>query len=383
METKVYKSSRISLLLCLEEIKSQLDRDLNNKYDYLIFSIHPSFPIDDVNYLIKKIFDTDRYIAFNAIDTFINDEIIGESVGLVAFKFEKEAKIKKFYIEDIGDYKNNSVLDKTANYLNQNRDSFHMIIAGVANWHIGFFIEDLSQQLNYSPIDNITGGISSGIEVDNELRTYQFTDDKIIKNGFIILSFENIEAKIDISLGFKPYGITYEITKAQGTKIFEVDNGKNFAQKIGGLLKDIKNPDSRYLWYLPINILDEQDGYVATLRTIEEVKENYVKLFGPIRERQHFKMSFATEDELLESDIRCANKIAQKIKRAEVAFNFSCVARQYVLGDRQKEEIGIYTNIFNSYLFGFFTFGEIGPDKMFKKLKLYNETSLVVAMREK
>jgi len=382
VETKVYKSSRVSLLLCLEEIKNQLDRDFS-RYDFLIFSIHPSFPIDDVNYFIQKIFKTTNYVAFNTINAFRNDEIIEKSIGLLALNFEKSAKIKKFYIEDISDYKNNTVLDKTANYLNQNRDSFHIIIAGIANWNIGFFIEDLSQKLNYSPIDNIIGGISSGIVIDNELRTYQFIDNKIIKNGFFILSFENMKAEINISLGFIPYGITYEITKAQGTKLFTVDNNKNFSEIIKGLLKGIKNPDSRYLWYLPINILDEQDGYVATLRTIEEVKENYVKLFGPIKEKQHFKMSFATEEELLESDIRCANKILKKINRAEVALNFSCVARQYVLGNRQKEEIEIYTDILDSYLFGFFTFGEIGPDKMFKKLKLYNETSLVVAMREK
>jgi len=74
----------------------------------------------------------------------------------------------------------------------------------------------------------------------------------------------------------------------------------------------------------------------------------------------------------------------KKVSNPEVLFNFSCVARQYVLEDRQEEELQAYRNTLKSVnLFGFFTFGEIGPDPQYKSLKFYNETSLAVAMKEK
>ncbi|WP_187647684.1 FIST C-terminal domain-containing protein [Nitrosophilus labii] len=381
MEAKVYSSSKASLLLSFEDIKNQIQKDFS-KFDFLLFSIHPYFPIDDVNYLINKIFKTNNYAAFHTINAFKNDDIIEKAVGLVVFKFNKNAKIKKFYIEDITNYKNDDTLDKTADYLNKNRKDFHIILAGLAEELFGFFIEDLSQKIDYSPVNNIIGGVSSGIKTDNKMITYQFIDNKVIKKGFLILSFENVEAQIDVSLGFTPYGITYKITRAEGTKLFSVDEDKNFAKIAKNFLKGIKKPDIKYLWYLPINILDEKDGYVATLRTIEEVHEDYVKFFAPIKTGQHFKISFATADEILKDDMKCALRLSKKMKRADIAFNFSCVARQYVLEDRQKEEIEIYEDILNTYLFGFFTFGEVGPDRMFKKLKMYNETSLVLVMRE-
>jgi hypothetical protein len=70
------------------------------------------------------------------------------------------------------------------------------------------------------------------------------------------------------------------------------------------------------------------------------------------------------------------------LQNPEIAFNFSCIARQYVLEDKQKEESQIYMDLFRTNLFGFFTFGEIGSDKLNKKLRFFNETSLVVIMKE-
>jgi len=74
--------------------------------------------------------------------------------------------------------------------------------------------------------------------------------------------------------------------------------------------------------------------------------------------------------------------LRKRIDNPELAFDFSCMARQYAMEEMQTEEPKIYTKSLNTNLFGFFTYGEIGPDKKFKKLKLYNETSLLVAMRE-
>ena len=379
MITKLFCSQRSSLLYCLEDISEQILRG-GGEYDFYILSIHPDFDYRDVNPLIKKTL-SNNYVAFHSTNAFYNDKIISKAVTCLAIKFERSGKISTFYVDDIINDK--SALKKTVNYLNSNPQAFHIVLAGLAEDKFVFFLEEVSSKINYAPVNNIIGGISSGIEKEGELLTYQFVDDKVIKKGFVIVSFENVEAIMDISLGFIPYGITYEITKARNREIFTVDNGKNFRNLVDNLLEGIENPDVRYLWYLPINILDERDGYVATLRTPVKLKENSVEFFGPVKRGQKFKLSFATPDELIGEDIKCAKNIKNKLNHVELAFNFSCIARQYVLEDRQEDEIKNYASILDSHLFGFFTFGEIGPDKQFKKLKLYNETSLVVGMREK
>ena len=376
MKTYLFHSKKTTLLYCLEDIKLQM----KNRYDFLFFSIHPDYSYEDVNLLIYKIFQTKNYMAFHSIDAFKNDKIIEKGIVCLAIKFERKGQIKTFYIENIEEV---NALENTSRYLNSNRDNYHLIFAGLVNEKFGFFLEELSLKITYSTINNIIGGISSGFKKDNEMLTYQFVDNKIIKKGFVIVSFKNIEAAMDISLGFIPYGITYTIKKAYDNKLYTVDNGKNFKEIIKNLLEGIENYDIKYLWYLPINILDEKDGYVATLRTPQSIEKNGVKFYGPLKRGQKFKLSFATPEELIQEDIKCATNIKNKLKYIELAFNFSCVARQYVLEEKKADEIKNYASILDSHLFGFFTFGEIGPDKVFKRLKFYNETSLIVGMREK
>ncbi|WOE69786.1 FIST C-terminal domain-containing protein [Hydrogenimonas thermophila] len=381
MKVKVYSSLNLSLKPALKNIKNKIKKDFEN-INFLLFIIHPEYSCD-VNESIQEVFGKINYAAFHAIDAFNNRKIVEKAVTVTAFKFEKNTKIKKFWIEDIRNYEKDNSIQKTAKYLNKNSNDFHIVLAGYTEDRFGSFLEKLSNNINYNPVNNIIGGISSGMVIDNELRSWQFTNDTTIKNGFLILSFENVEADIGISLGFKPYGITYKISKAEQSKLYIVDGYINFAKTARNLLKNIENSDPKYLWYLPLNILNEQDGYVSTLRTIERIEDDYVKLFGPVEEGQHFKLSFATADELINSDIETVNILKEKMKSPDITFNFSCVARQYILDDKQQKEIEIYADTFDAPLFGFFTFGEIGPDKMHKKLKLYNETSLIIAMREK
>ena len=377
MITRSFYSKKEAFLYCLEEIKEQIQIKCQN-YDFLIFSINPSYQISDVNSTIKKVFKTDNFIAFNAIDSFVDNNILEKGVGAYVIKSEKKGKINKFYIE--GYNKENAI--KTANYLNENKHMFHLIFAAHKDIEVNSFIENISKKLNYSPIDNIAGGVASGYVVDNELRTMLFTEGKIIKEGLIILSFENVKGEVGISLGYTPYGITYKITKAKDNKLYLVDEGKSFSYIVKKLLKGIKNPDNRYLWYVPIYVLENKNSYVSSMRAIKDVKYDYVEFFANLKEKEYFKLSFATFDELIESDEKVANSLLKKLNNPEFSFVFSCVARQYILEEHQKDEVKAYTKIFDTHLFGFFTFGEIAPDIKYKNLMFYNETSIPVIMKE-
>ena len=150
------------------------------------------------------------------------------------------------------------------------------------------------------------------------------------------------------------------------------------------LLRNMKSRKIQNLWYSPIVILDDNDGMVDVVRTFKDFKEGeYVEFFGPVKTKENIKLSFATEDMLIESDKKEANKIKNELTHIELGFNFSCIARQYALGNKQKEETKIYAEAFNAPIFGFFTFGEIGLNKSFDTLKFYNQTSLICGLKEK
>ena len=379
MQSKIYSASGGSLSNLLQKLQKDF-MDACKSADFLFFAIHPDFEIELVNEKIKKYFHTDKFLAFHAVDSFHNYEITEKGIALCCIQMQGQGKINTFYIEDID---KEDALQITATYLNTHKEHFHTILAGTCGGNIANFIENLSPLLHYKPLDNIVGGVSSGDVEAQELHTFQFIDNKIIKNGFVIVSFENVEYSMDVSLGFQPYGITYEVQKADGIKLYTIDDGKSASYMAAKMLENVGVEDSRYLWYVPYSVLNKEKGYVKSVRTIANMTNEYVELFAPIKEGEFFKLSFATPEDLIAEDKRTARRVVKKLPNPEISFNFSCIARQYVLEDKQKQEIQTYMDVLRSNLFGFFTFGEIGPDKMYKSLTFYNETSLVATMREK
>jgi hypothetical protein len=378
MKSVIFTSNGFSYK-SLKALKKQVDT-LFGDVDLLIFAVHSEYDLAKVAENLSLIFERDDFIMFHAIEHFNGTSIIEDGISVCCMKFQKSAYVKYFYIEDLDV---EDAIDKTAQYFNDNSDKFHMIFSGICDGNIGSIIEGISKKLQYTPIDNIVGGVSSGIEKEGTLQAFQYIDKRIVKNGFIILSFENMSAVIDVSLGFKAYGITYKITKAEGNRLYSVDDGKNFSYIASKMLfaTDVKK-DIRNLWYAPLSILSENDGYMLTLRTIEKITDDYVEFFAPVHKGEYFKLSFAIPEDLIQTDEETAKRLVEKIRKPECSFNFSCIARQYVLEDMQEKELEMYVENFQTGLFGFFTFGEIGPDKMYKCLKLYNETSLAVLMRE-
>lgn len=381
MVSKVYVSHHNVLSKCLEELYKNIKVDFGDECDFYFFAVHPIFPVNEIIPLIEKFFKTKNYVAFHAINAFKNDEVYSNAVVMCCIKFQKNGHAKTFYLENMHKSPEKTVSECTK-YLNENSKSFHIMLTGLADNTFGVFLENLSKNLENRIISNIVGGISSGFEQNGETLTYQFIDGKIIKNGLVIVTFENIEAAVEVSLGFKPYGVTYVVDKSDGNDLYSVSPEKKFIQIVNSILSGIKNPEVCYLWYAPLYIIDEEDGYNSTLRTIKEIKDDYVVLYSPISNGDKFKLSFAMPEDLIEEDREAAFRLKQRLNSPELAFNFSCIARQYVMGEKEMEEPEVYTKILNTNLFGFFTFGEIGPDKKFKDIKLHNDTSLLVAMRE-
>jgi len=119
MKTKVYSSSKNIFIDALKELKNQIEKDFE-RIDFLLFAISPKFG-RDVPKKIETIFENIDYAGFHAISAFQNDFVIEYGVAVVVFQFNKRAKIKKFYIEDIRDFEKDGRIEKTVKYLNSNK----------------------------------------------------------------------------------------------------------------------------------------------------------------------------------------------------------------------------------------------------------------------
>jgi len=352
MIAKVFSSKEKTLFIALEEIYMKFKEDFFIKeFDFVIFAISPQFMPEDINPTIKRIFNTDNYVAFNAINAFANVEIT-DNVSAVFIKFEKNGKINKRIASDLSEL---------------NKDTLNIILTPFQE---GVCISNGLKNIEAPLI----GGVCSGE------KAYVYTDNKIIKDKAVVLDFDNVDFEFGISLGYKPIGPNYEVQVVNNNRVYVVDY-EDASLLMKSLLKNTDNNITN-LWYSPILVISDKDGLVDVVRTFKDIKENeYVEFFGKIEKDSFVKMSFATKEMLLEADEKTAIKIKKSIS-PELVFNFSCVAREFILDDKKEEENKIYSKILNAPLFGFFTYGEIGPNHNFEESKLYNQSSLVVAMKE-
>ena len=354
MISRIYCSTNETLFLALEEIFLEFRDDyFLNDFDFIIFAISPEYNPQDINPTIKRMFKTDNYLAFNAINAFANTSI-NKGVTALFIKFENKGKI------NIKTKQNLKKLDK---------NKLHMIFMPYKE---GQCTCEIVKNSNLSLI----GGVCSGDEA------YVYFNSHIEKDNPVILEFENVEYEFGISLGYRPIGPTYKVNLAKENKVYVVDfeDTSMLAKKL------LKNTDGdiRNLWYSPLLVISDKNGMVDVVRTFKDIKDNlYVEFFGYIEPNSQIKLSFATNNMLLEEDEKIAKKVKEKLAEPEVVFNFSCVAREYVLADKKEKESEIYSKILNAPVFGFFTYGEIGPDNELKTSKLYNQSSLVVAIKEK
>ena len=351
MKARIYTSNKKTLFMAIEDICLQFREDFFiDDFDFVILAISPEFNPCDINPTIKKILNTENYLAFNATHAFSHDKL-SNSLAALFIKFEKNGKI--------------SIKD----FQSLNKDKLNIIFIPYNGDES--CVCDIIENIHFPLI----GGVCSG---DN---AYIYHNGKIEKTNPVILEFENIDYEFGISLGYKPIGPTYKAQVVFKNRIYVMDyeDASLLAKKL------LKHTDGNIqnLWYSPLLVISDKEGIVDVVRTFKNIKENYyVEFYGKIERNSNVKLSFATNTMLLDEDRKTALKLKEKIS-PELIFNFSCVAREFILDDKKMQENEIYSQILNAPLFGFFTYGEIGPNYKFTISKLYNQSSLVVALKEK
>ena len=378
MIVKILHSTNPVFPRALEEITEKLP---SKEADFAFIAISPTYNYKDVPFFIEKILKVKKYLAFNAVDSFNNTQVISNGVTACFIWFEHSAEVKIFNFPNLERrLKDKKFAEKIASILSS--DNLNMIIADYTKGIFPLFFKKVSTFLERENINasNICGGIVSTF-VDNERQPgYIFSEGRIFENCFSIVQLKGVKFELGLSTGIFKRGPIYQITSGKGFFIYELD-GKPAGFLPKALLKHIERKKKEYLWYTPLAILNEK-GELLALRTFKSFTNRYIEVWAPIEQGQKVKLAVVIPEEILRDTEEVAKNVKEKLGTAELAINFSCTARQYTLENRAGEEVEIYAKVLNAPIFGYFTHGEIalGMDK--RKLKLHNQTSVIVAIRE-
>ena len=380
MDTVIVSSKNPIFRFAVRELKEKAPKG----FDFALFAVSPNYPYQDVPATIKKEFGSINYVGFSSSSAFENIKLVNDGIVGCFFKFNSpKTKVCTFVKEKINEKNRTKVLKELIAFLKERKGKLNVVIGDFIEGEFPILIEKVGEELQKLGIDSpLVGGVTATpTQGDKREKSYLFYNGNTVENGFIVVSFSNVDFQVQVSSGVFKKGPVYTVTKCDSFKIYEL-NGKKAGYLPKKLLKDIEPAeDNRFLlWYTPFGIVGEKDE-IEALRVIRSFSDEYVELWGPVKEGDRLKLSVVLSTELLKDAEENARELKASFGMADFCFNFSCLARAKILEQFEEKEIELYGRLLNAPLFGFFTHGEVATKN--GKLRLHNLTSVIVAVRER
>lgn len=231
----------------------------------------------------------------------------------------------------------------------------------------------------------ITGGLAG--DNGNFKKTYLVHNDKIADGGVVAVGFygDHLEFGFGSRGGWEPFGPTRKVTKAEGTKLYELD-GEKALNIYKSYLKDFAKdlPASGLLF--PFAILDDNEadsGLIRTILGIDEAEGSLV-LAGDIHPGQLVRLMHTKANGLLNGANEAATLASEGKQEGGLGILVSCVGRKLVLGEDVDEEIEeVRESLPATEITGFYSYGEICPFRFVDDCQLHNQTMTVTYITER
>ena len=242
-------------------------------------------------------------------------------------------------------------------------------------------VEGLGQALGQSV--PIFGGLSSD---DWKFQaTYQFFKTEVLRDSVPILLFSgNLLVSCGAASGQYPVGRKGEVTKADGSIIYEIDEKPafEFYRKYFGELNLVGGALGNAL---AVYEQDDRNYYLRAPNTCNP-QNNSVTYFGSIPELATIQFTKTCHEDVLAAAEKALTNALDKYPGTEpiAALINSCSSRLKNLGTRTKEEYQIVKNCLGTLpIIGFYSFGEISPFEPKGQTYFHNETIIVLLLGTK
>ena len=207
-------------------------------------------------------------------------------------------------------------------------------------------------------------------------KTFVFTKEMILQKGAVGVSLNSQKLKVntDFSFNWSPIGNELTVTKAEGNRIYTIDNQKAVDVYAYYLGEDIAKGLPAIGIEFPLIV--QRNGLNIARSVKAKYDDGSIGLVGSIYEGEKVRIGFGNMVDMVNSSYDMVKKIAQK--PSEVIFIYSCTARKYFMGDNIESEILPFQDI--APVSGFFTYGEFFTST---KRELLNQTMVLVSLSEK
>ena len=231
------------------------------------------------------------------------------------------------------------------------------------------------------PHVSISGGLAAD---DNKLeRTVVVHNGSVLSNTAIALGLYGTKLKIsnDYVSGWNAISPFFEITKATGNRLYEINN-KPALDVYCKYLGQYATPDPSVRVLPPVKIKEHLQGQNITYRAVYSLDKRNKSIFfiGNIKQADYIQFTYGNPNNLIDavddiSFVESDNTILNIM--------FSCIGRKLSLENKATEEIqALYNMLDNKLLTGFYTYGEIIPDKFYHKPSLQNQVLAVTSIQE-
>ncbi|WP_456401123.1 FIST signal transduction protein [Persephonella sp.] len=356
----------------------------------IFFAPYSFFEFENIN---SEIDDEIKCVGISSVAGIKDNKIEYGSYGGVFIKFERDGFCEIVHYDNISKNLEDASVVLKENLISESEGT-NLLFSTSSNLSVNKLLNKVFKiQMNDV---RLYGGIASSDAED--FRTFISLNGNLLKDGFVLLKLYNVESFNTISLGFIPVGTTYTITEAKENKIYSID-GMPILYYLNNLLKNtgIKPEDldplktSEVLWEFPFLFMDDA-GYISHLLVpmCYDPEDEALLFYGEVLRGSRIKLSTGDSEDIL-IDVKIRSEEFESIMNErgfipDVVFNITCTARNYILlGENyeNKEQEIYYEKLSNIPFTGFLTFGEIGPDRMGKAGKFYNETSILVGLKER
>jgi hypothetical protein len=232
----------------------------------------------------------------------------------------------------------------------------------------------------------VTGGLAA--DADRFEKTYVLWDDLPEDNLIAAIGFYGSSLKIGYGSmgGWDPFGPERVITRSEGNVLFELDGQSAlgiYKKYLGEHAKGL--PSTALLFPLSIRTKSRETGIVRTILGINEEKQS-MTFAGDIPQGAYARFMKANFERLIDGSQEAAATSAGAMGsvRTDLAVLVSCVGRKLVLKQRIEEEVEAASEILGkqTFLTGFYSYGEISPFTAGAKCELHNQTMTITTFGE-
>jgi hypothetical protein len=188
--------------------------------------------------------------------------------------------------------------------------------------------------------------------------------------------------------GWDIFGVEKMITKSEGNVLHEIDqeNALDLYKKYLGQYAE-ELPGSALLFPISIKSQDSDSYIVRTILSIDE-KNKTMTFAGNVPEGSNIRFMKSSVDRLIQAASDAGSEAIKQITEqntdAQFALLVSCVGRKLAMGSRAEEEVEAALEQLppNIQIAGFFSYGEIAPNKNNRINYLHNQTMTITTIGE-